>query len=86
MAAWRAVSFCRECGFNKVLLEGDSLLVVSELCKVTPCTSCYGTFIEYTTTHLAMMVESEIRHIRHTANLAAHQLAKMVLVHSLDSV
>lgn len=42
MAAWRAVSFCRECGFSKMLLEGDSLMVVSELCKINPCTSSYG--------------------------------------------
>jgi hypothetical protein len=33
-----------------------------------------------------MMAESEVRHIRCTANLAAHQIAKMALVHSLDSV
>jgi len=33
MATWRPVSFYLECGFSKLLLEGDSLTVVSELCK-----------------------------------------------------
>jgi hypothetical protein len=86
MATWRAISFYRECGFNKMFLEGDSLMVVSELCKVTPCTRIYGALIEDTRSHLALLEESEVRHIRCTANVAAHQLAQMALVYSLNFV
>lgn len=36
LAAWRAVNLCRDLGFTHVILEGDSLLVVSAISKDSP--------------------------------------------------
>jgi len=45
MAAWRTVEFGREMGVGRVILEGNSLVVVSALLATTSCNRVYGQLI-----------------------------------------
>jgi hypothetical protein len=45
IAAWHAISFGREVGVAKVILEGDSLVVMSALMKEEVCNRAYGQII-----------------------------------------
>jgi hypothetical protein len=48
MAAWRAVNFCCDLGFQRTIFEGDSLNVVNALCMLGSCWNRFGQLIEDT--------------------------------------
>jgi ribonuclease HI len=79
VAALRAVTFCREVGFSKVVLEGDALQVVHALKSSTRNWSSYGHLIEEARSHLKGMHKWRVNHVRRHLNGAAHRLAKEAL-------
>jgi hypothetical protein len=80
MGAWEVVNLCCDRWWMQVLLEGDSLTVVSALNKVALCWSAFGQFLEDTRVRLSSLPRYEVRHINRTANQAAHLMAKATLV------
>lgn len=46
ISAWFALKLCVDCGFQQVVLEGDSMTVVSALNQASPNWSSYGQLIE----------------------------------------
>jgi ribonuclease HI len=79
VAALKAVTFCRELGFSKVILEGDALQVVNALKASTRNWSPYGHLIEEAHSQLSGMHTWRVNHVRRHLNGAAHQLAKAAL-------
>jgi len=79
MAAWFAVEFGRELGAARVVLEGDSLVVVSGLRTVDPCNRFFGQLIDDIKSSFSHFSAVEVRHVRREANTAAHELAKCAI-------
>jgi ribonuclease HI len=48
IAAWHVVSMCVNCGFQQIVLEGDSMVVVLALNQTMASWSSYGQLIEDT--------------------------------------
>ncbi len=48
LAAWEAVRFYLDNGLERVVLEGDALVVVNALSQFTACWSSYGHLIDDT--------------------------------------
>jgi hypothetical protein len=46
VAAWKAVSFSRDLGLQRVIFKGDALEIVNALGQESPCWSRYGQVIE----------------------------------------
>jgi ribonuclease HI len=76
LGAWHSLSLCRRRGFNHVLLEGDSSVVVSAINNTLPCLSSYGQVIEDTRFCLQEVQPVEVQHVKREANQAPHLLAK----------
>lgn len=64
MGAWEAVNLCCDRGWMQVLLEGESLTVVSALNKVAPCWSAFGQVLEDTRVRLSSL-NSKVRGSAH---------------------
>jgi hypothetical protein len=62
-----------------VVLEGDSMEVVKALRDDDVCWNCYGHLIHDAKIQLRRLVEWKVLHVRRTANMKAHNLAKMEL-------
>jgi ribonuclease HI len=79
LGAWHATSLCRDLGLARVILEGDSSVVVDALNKEVPSCSSYGHIVEDTWPLFQNFHAVEVRHVRRVANRAAHVLAKFSL-------
>jgi ribonuclease HI len=86
LAAWHAVNMCVAKGFHKIVLEGDSLVVVSALNNSLPTWSSLGQLIEDTKVKAKSLHQVEISHVNRAANLAAHSLAKFAISQLLDEL
>jgi ribonuclease HI len=86
IAAWFAVKLSVDCGFQLVVLEGDSMAVVSAINQASPNWSSYGHFVE----DIKVLAQSvhwvEINYASRVVNSAAHTLAKCAILHSLDEL
>jgi hypothetical protein len=76
--AWLSVELCHQLGFQRVVLEGDSLEIIQALCK-EKCWSSYGHLINDVKTLLHVIPQWEIHHVRRYSNIAVHRMAKMAL-------
>lgn len=79
MAALKAVSFSRDLGFTKVVLEGDALSVVQGLRSPGRNYSRYGHLIEEARSLLNGLQHWSVNHVRRHLNEAAHRLAKQAV-------
>lgn len=86
VAALKAVTFCRERGLSKVVLEGDALQVVTALNSSTGNWSSYGHLIEEARSQLNDLHTWRVRHVRRHLNGAAHRLAKEALTLSEELI
>jgi hypothetical protein len=76
IAAWKMADVYMLMGFQKVILEGDSLEVVQALQGDGSCWSKFGTLINDAKTILNNLQEWQIYHTKCLANTATHLLAK----------
>jgi hypothetical protein len=86
LAVWRVVNMCSELGFQHVVFEGDSLLVVLALSTDSPYWSSFEQVIEDTRLQLLNIPFVEVRHICKDANQVTYTLAKTSLKFLLDCV
>jgi ribonuclease HI len=85
MGAWQAVVMCCNLRFPLVVLEGDSLIVVSALNKEEPCWSSFGHIIEDIRAKLQDIPSVRVQHVPRDANKVAHVLAKAAISQMLDN-
>jgi ribonuclease HI len=79
VALWKAVCICKELGYDRVIFEGDSLLVVEAVGHEGPCWRNFGHIIEEIRTLFGGFHSFEVKHVKRVANQAAHGLANLVL-------
>ncbi|XVF37305.1 hypothetical protein REPUB_Repub19eG0134700 [Reevesia pubescens] len=75
-----ALTFAKEIGFNKVEVEGDSMLTVSTVKRTQVDHSIADDIIESIKEQSTSFINFSIRHVRRTGNTVAYTLAK----HSLN--
>lgn len=78
-AALSAITFIRELGLYKVVMEGDVLIVVQALMSFDKNWSCYDHLIEEARGLLNCMHTWKVNHVRQQLNCAAHHLANEAL-------
>jgi hypothetical protein len=71
---------------SSVVLEEDSLVLVSTLNKSLPIWSSYGQLIEEIKVKTKCLLQVEIIHVSRVANLATHSLAKFAISQLLDEL
>jgi ribonuclease HI len=86
LASWYGVSFGREMGGTKVILEGDSLVVMLALMREEVRNQAHGLLLEDIRSTFSNFLSLEVHHIQREANMAAHVLAKYALSRSLDKI
>ncbi|XP_059429029.1 uncharacterized protein LOC132162828 [Corylus avellana] len=79
IAARASVELVRQLGFQSVIFEGDSLVVVKALSSEDRCWSQFGMLIEETKIILRSCGSWEVCHIRRAANEVAHRISKLAL-------
>ena len=79
IAAWTAACFIRLKGFDKIILEGDSMGVVQNLIGEAQCWAQAGQLIDDTKRILGDCSSWQVHHVRREANTAADRLAKTAL-------
>jgi len=84
LAAWEAVVLARELGGSRILLEGDSSIIVSALGVREPSFRVYGQILNDTKSLFSHFLSVEVHHVRRSANQAAHLLAKHAISQLLN--
>jgi ribonuclease HI len=79
IAAWAAACFIRLKGFDKIILEGDSMGVVQSLTGDAQCWAQAGQLIDDTKRILYDCSSWKVQHVHREANTAADRLAKTAL-------
>jgi hypothetical protein len=79
-AALRAINFCRELGFYRVILEGDALQVMQVLNKDGKIWYRYGHCIEKARRALTCLQRWNVNHILRHINGKAHCITKEALL------
>lgn len=85
LAAWDVVVLAQEVGGSRILLEGNSSVIVSALGAREPSLRAYGQIlnnIESMFSHFSLV---EVQHVSRSANRAAHVLAKHALSQLLNN-
>jgi hypothetical protein len=67
-----------------MILEGDSLSVISNLKKTEPCGSGCGQLISDTKLILSSLLHCDFHHVKRDANKVAHCMAKFAPSQMLD--
>jgi hypothetical protein len=86
VVAWRTLSFCCEQGFQKIILEGDSLNVIKDLQQEEGCWSKYGQIIEDMQVLIRTLQCCKVNHIWREANGVVHRLMRNALLFLEDKV
>lgn len=74
MAGWYAIQFGREMGGRFIILEGDSLEVVTALRRKVSANQVCGQLLDDIKTFFSHFTSVDVRHVRRDANKAAHVL------------
>lgn len=86
VAALYAIELSRDTGLTKVLLEGDSNIVVMALNGMDPSWCRYGQVIDDAKAVLNTFHGWEVRYVKREANKAAHNLAKEATRTMMDRI
>lgn len=78
------MQFGREMGANRIVLEGDSMVVVSALRASESCNRNFGQLIDVIKSYFSHFSAVEVNHVRREANMAAHVMAKRVISNLLN--
>ncbi|XP_059431541.1 uncharacterized protein LOC132165051 [Corylus avellana] len=84
IAAWKTTKVCKHMGFSKVIIEGDSLEVVTALQGDDCRWNRFGSLVNDTKSYFNSLQEWHVRHTERLANNAAHLLAKQGLTVTED--
>jgi hypothetical protein len=76
----------KEVGGNRIILKGDSSIVISALRDEGPCNRAYGQVVDDIKTYLTHFIFVEVVHVRRNANKAIHVLAKCAISQLLDNI
>lgn len=76
LVVWHAITFGSEVGIQNVILEGDSLVVMSDLKQTGVCNPAYGQVIEDIRSSFLSFSSVGVNHVKRGANMAAHLIAK----------
>jgi hypothetical protein len=85
LAVWEAVVLAREVGGSRILLEGDSSVIVSTLGTRESSLRVYGQILDDIKSQFSFFLSVEVKHVRRNANRVAHVLAKYALSQLLDN-
>ena len=76
MACQKAVQFAKDLGLQKVVIEGDSLVVINALSQGLGCLSSYGNVIDDILVLADDFQWCEFHHVKRICNVVADMLAK----------
>jgi hypothetical protein len=76
IVAWMMADFCCKLGFRRVVLEGDSMEVVTALKRGGNCSERYGHFVDDARQLLNSLELWHVHHVGREANTVAHELAQ----------
>ena len=76
MACRKAVQFAKDLGLQKVVIEGDSLVVINALSQGHGCLSSYGNVIDDILVLADDFQWCEFHHVKRICNVVADMLAK----------
>jgi hypothetical protein len=76
IVAWMMADFCCKLGFRRVVLEGDSMEVVTALKRGGNCSERYGHFVDDARQLLNSLELWHVQHVGREANTVAHELAQ----------
>jgi len=86
LAALRAIKFCRNKGFSHIIVEGNSLIVVTALNNRDDNWRRYMQIMNDIDIVLHCFESWRVRHTKRGGNKAAHSLAKEGVLHGIDRV
>ena len=76
LAACRALEFSLELGFDKAILEGDSLIVMTALKDPSPSLASFGLLVQDTQCLARSFTCISFQHVSRIGNTVAHNLAR----------
>ena len=76
IACRKAVQFAKELGLQKVVIEGDSLVVINTLSQGPGCLSSYGNVIDDILVLANDFQLCEFSHVKRVCNVVVDMLAK----------
>ena len=76
IAAQRALVFAKELGFERVLVEGDSEIIVNAICGKSLLSSALGHILEDIHVLSSTFSSISFHHIKHLGNCVAQRLAR----------
>ncbi|XVF65582.1 hypothetical protein PTKIN_Ptkin09bG0260100 [Pterospermum kingtungense] len=85
-AAVAALEFAADCGFRRIILEGDALCIIKRLQGCNEDRSLIGNQIEEGRSRISNFHHCKLLHCSRECNGAAHGLAKFGLHNSSDSI
>ena len=78
-AAFRALTFGKDMGFTRIMLEGDALSVITKILQSEPSLSDIGNLVDAAKDLMKSFNGCNVQYVRREANEAAHCLAKSAL-------
>ena len=76
LAACRALEFSFELGFDKAILEGDSMIIMTALRDPSPSLASYGLLVRDAQLMAHLFTCSSFQHVGRVGNNVAHNLAR----------
>jgi ribonuclease HI len=86
LAFWTAANLRHQLGLVEAILEGDSLEIVTTVAKEGELWSNYGPVVEEGKGVLNGQYPWEVKHVRRSANKAAHMIAKWVVAGNVNQL
>jgi hypothetical protein len=86
LAFWTAANLRHQLGLVEAILEGDSLEIVNAVAKEGEVWSNYGPVVEEAKGVLNGRYPWEVKHVRRSANKAAHTIAKWAVADNINQL
>ena len=79
-AASSALQLAKELGFNQIVLEGDSKVLMHPLADNSPFLSTVGSLIDDIRFNAVFFTKLHYSHVKREGNMVAHSLARYALI------
>ncbi|XP_041026926.1 uncharacterized protein LOC121267121 [Juglans microcarpa x Juglans regia] len=79
IALRRTIEICIEMCFNRVVFEGDALIIINDVKDNVECWTWYGQVVEDVKRSLEEMLHWELQFVCREGNMIAHKLARYAL-------
>jgi ribonuclease HI len=83
-ALFHGINACKSMGISSLIIESDSLVIVSAVQDIEASSSRYGHLVDDITELLRFFSNWKIVHVRRSSNRAAHVLARAALRNDMD--